>query len=72
MVIPLKKNSILVARAVVDPHSDYFPVRLLHFGDEAVITLHKKKIGEPPNSRYSCVHIVIKTGREIDLLPKAQ
>ena len=37
---PLKRNSILVARAVVDPHCHYFPVCLLNFGDEAVI-LHE-------------------------------
>lgn len=59
---PLRKNTILVARAVVDPHSGYFPVRLLNFGDETV-TLHENtKLGSLQTADIQVSTLSLKQG----------
>ena len=65
MVVLLKRNSILVARAVVvDPHCGYFPVRLLNFGDEAVIILHENtKLGNLQTADIQVSTLLLKRER---------
>ena len=59
--IVVDMTTILVARAVVDPHRGYFPVRL-NFGDETV-TLHENtKLGSLQTADIRVSTLALKQG----------